>query len=402
MLFCGQLHNNIMSEELKEYEAMLGIAPQAETTETPVAETPIETTTETIVPPTETPIEPIAPTNEPTTPETPITLTEIQKIQAINEILGTNYSNLQEAIDAKSRLNEYTSLKEVKDKYDELSKTPIAKFANKNIEELNAFAEATNIDDPQVYKAIKSFSSKETKDPIEAMVLAEVIKDPSLIGKESLLRKQIQRQFNTFIDPDLEGEELEQAKEEAELTQFNLDRKGKQAEQEISSILEKVSTNSKKETITDIQAQKHELKAQWESVIVKDVDKIFKTIPVTVPKGKDANGNEVFEQIESIELSQADSLRYANEAVKELVDSGKELSNENLIAVVAKKHREILAENYHVVTAKIHAKAEAEAKLSAAKELHNPSGSGKIETPNQQNPKDFSEQLLEKFEQFDS
>jgi hypothetical protein len=383
-----------------EKEEFLSMVNEGKTIETPIVETtttetPIVENTETTTTTTETPIVEQATTQ---TPET-TSLTESQKIQALNEILGTEYTSLQEAIDAKSRLGEYASLKETKDKYEELSKTPIAKFANKSVEEFNAFVEATNIDDAQVYKSIKSFSAKESKDPIEAMVLAEVIKDPSLLGKEHLIKKQFERKFNTYIDPDLYGEELEQAKEEAELTQFNLEREGKKAEQEISNILEKVNTNSKKETITDIQQQKHELKAQWESVIVKDVDKIFKTIPVTVPKGKDANGQEIFEQVESIELSPADSLKYANEAVKELVESGKELSSENLIQAVAKKHREILADNYHIVTSKIHAKAQAEARLSKEKEIHNPSGAGKIQTPGTETPKDFGTRVLEKLEQ---
>lgn len=400
LLFCRQYALNYkMTENLDHLREL--ITGEQKTPEEPiepiVPETPI-VPDEPLTPPAE-PIEPTEPI-EPSEPIVPASLTEEIKLQAINEVLGTSYATMQEAVNAKARLTEYDSLKETKSKYDELSSAPIIKFHNKSIEEFNNFAETTKIDDPAIFKSVKQFAAKEIKDPIDAMILSEIIKDPSLAGRETLLRKQIQRRFNTSIDEDLYGEELEVAKEEAELNAFNLEREGKKAEKEISDLLEKVSTNSNGgETINSIQEQRNQLKAQWDDVIVKNAEKIFKSIPVTVPKGKDKNGNDIFESIDTIELSSADALRIANEAVQSLISSGLEVSEENLINVVARTHRSILAENYHIVTSKIQAKTEADLRLSLQKEIHNPSGAGKIPTPNSEKPKDFGEEVLEKMKQ---
>ncbi len=358
--------------------------------ETPPANEPIEQ----VVPPVETP---------PAKIETPASvIADDVKLQAINEMLGTSYASLEEVSEAKNRLTEYDSIKDYKSKYDELTQTPIAKFHSKTIEEINAFASVTGIDDPTIIRAVKNFSATTEKDPIEALVLAKVLKDPELAGKENLLRKTIARQYQTTIpnEDELDGEELEIARDNAELAKFQLETDAKKSIKEIDEILAKVNTEVKSETIQQVQEQKQQLKAQWDDVIVKNVDKIFGKIPITVPKGKDKDGQEIFETIDTLELPANEAKHYANQAVQKLVNSGLELSEENLIKAVAEQHEIAIAKNIGKAMAKVQAKAEAEAKLQTAKEVHNPSGVAKIETaPPSPKEKDFSSTIYEKWNQ---
>jgi hypothetical protein len=378
-----------------EYLKDLFLEGTAHLRETPPSDAPINATPSE----TTTPVEPPAPTETPATPEpTAPTITDAIRLQSINEMLGTNYASLEDAVDAKTRLSDYDQLKDYKSKYDEISQLPATKFHSKTIEELNAFASVTGIDDPTIIKAVKNFSSTTEKDPIEALVLAEILKDPGLVGRENLLRKQISRKYQTTVDEDLYGEELEKAQDEAELNKFQLERDASKSIKEIEGILEKVNTESNSDTISKVQEQRQQLKAQWEDVIGKNVDKIFSKIPITVPKGKDANGQETFETIDTLELPAAEAKQYANQAIQNLVNSGLELSDENLIKAVAEQHQIAIARNINKAIAKVQAKVEAEAKLSAAKEIHNPSGVGNNGTPPPQpTQKDISDIIFEKY-----
>lgn len=367
---------------------------------TPVANEPIEPTepvnpTEPVEPIiTETPTEPTS--NEPANPQ-PTGLTAELKLQAINEVLGTNYANLEDAVEAKNRMMGYDELKEYKEKYDELSSKPLASFHSKTIEELNNFAKVTGIDDPTIIRSVKAFSEKQEKDPIEALVLAEILKNPALAEKKDLLHKRISSKYKTEIDEELYGAELEKAKEEAEFAKFDLEQDASKAIKSISETLEKVNTESKDNPYSKTQEQKQTLKAQWDDVIVSNYDKIFGKVPIQVPKGKDEKGNTIYETIDTLELSPLEAKQYAEQAVKNLVNSGLELTEANLVDAVFQQHELAKAKHLSKVIEKITAKAEAEIRLNLEKEIHNPSSlkGGNAPPPNP-TPKSFGDRIAEK------
>jgi hypothetical protein len=252
----------------------------------------------------------------------------------------------------------------------------------------------TGIDDISFIKEIKRFDAAETKDPIEALVLAEILKDPSLIEKKDLLKKSIQREYKLSVDPDLEGEELEIAQENADMERFRLDRKAAEASKEINSIMDKVKNAGPILTVNETLKQRQALKAQWENVVEPNVDKLFTKIPITVPKGKDSNGKEIFETLDTLELSQEEAKVQAKLVLEAVVSSGLELTQENLIKAVSERYAAIQANNMGAILSKVHAKAESAARLEWEKKASNPSQI-KVETPITSKTEKTPSQLIE-------
>lgn len=322
----------------------------------------------------------------------------VDRIQLINETFGTNFSSMDEVESFKGLLTELPVLQDAKQKYDEIKNQSVAKFHSKNIEEINSFALQTGIEDPAFVKQVKQFTLAEKKDPVEALAIAEILKDPSLADKKDLLMKSIRREYKTSYNEDLYGEELEEAQERAQMEQFRLDRKAAEASKLISETMDKVTKAGPVLTVNDTIQQKQELKAQWANIVESNTDQIFGKVPVQVPKGKDSKGQDIFETIDYIELSPAEAKQQAQLVVDRLVNSGLEINQENLINAVTEQYDLIKARNLHQVLGKIMQRTESATKLKLEKEISNPSAL-KVETPAAaKQQKTASDQILEKWE----
>ena len=322
----------------------------------------------------------------------------VDRIQLINETFGTNFSSMDEVESFKGLLTELPVLQDAKQKYDEIKNQSVAKFHSKNIEEINSFALQTGIEDPAFVKQVKQFTLADKKDPVEALAIAEILKDPSLADKKDLLMKSIRREYKTSYNEDLYGEELEEAQERAQMEQFRLDRKATEASKLISETMDKVTKAGPVLTVNDTIQQKQELKAQWANIVESNTDQIFGKVPVQVPKGKDSKGQDIFETIDYIELSPADAKQQAQLVVDRLVNSGLEINQENLINAVTEQYDLIKARNLHQVLGKIMQRTESATKLKLEKEISNPSAL-KVETPAAaKQQKTASDQILEKWE----
>lgn len=338
------------------------------------------------------------PANNPPANDPPVGLNDEAKIQAINEAFGFNFTTIDQVEQFKSTLSELPTLQEVKQKYEEIKDQSVAKFANKTLEELNTFVSITGVDDPAVLKQLKQYDASETKDPIEALVLAEILKDPSLASKRDILYKSFKREYKTTYDQDLYGEELEEAQEKAEMEQLRLDRKANEAKKQIEETMGKVKSSGPLMTVNETIKQREALKAQWENVVEPNVTQLFGKIPVEVPVGKDKNGKDIMETVDYIELSPEEAKAYANAAIKNVVSSGLELTQENLISVISEQYDIIKAKNLTTIVSKAMSKAQAAAKLQAEKEATNPS-SLRVQTPPAPNQdKTASEKIQEKWE----
>lgn len=322
------------------------------------------------------------------------------RLQTINETFGMNFTSLDELESFKGVLSELPSLQEAKNQFEELKGQSIAKFHSKTLEEMNTFAAQTGIEDASFIKQVKQFDAAETKDPIEALVLAEILKDPSLLDKKDILVKSMKREYKTQISDDLYGEELEEAQEKAEMEQFRLERKAAQATKEIEDIMGKVKTAGPVLTVNESIKQRQELKAQWEGVVDQNVDKIFGKIPVQVPKGKDKNGQVIMETVDYIELTPEEAQAQAKLVVNKVVSSGLELTQENLVEAVSEQYNLVLAKNLSTVLSKIAAKTEGSVRLQVEKETTNPSQL-RVETPAAPKvDKTASDLIAEKWERY--
>lgn len=321
------------------------------------------------------------PSPEPEPTPEPDAISDDIKLRAFNEMFGTSFTSLEDVGYVKNTLTEVESLREIQKKYKEIEETPIAKFHNDKLRELNTFAETTGIDSPTVFEKIKHFDATDKKDPIEALVLAEILKDPSLASRTDLLRKSIAKEYKTSIpnEEDLDGNELQEARDNAELETFRLERNAAKAQKEISDVLDKVKAGTPNETIRDIQAKREVIRDSWDKYLSDKHEMLFAKIPVQVPKGKDANGNDILETIDNITLSKEEQKEVALAIVKEASSKGLELNQENFVKLIPKHYDRILARNIAKVTNSISSKKEAQIRLELEKKYSNPSNL-KIET----------------------
>lgn len=86
-----------------------------------------------------------------------------------------------------SQAKEYQSKKEEIEQLRSLNANP---FANETIAGFNEFVKKTGIDNFQTYQSIKGIDIANS-DPIEIMVADQIIANPSLVGKEAVLRSKL-------------------------------------------------------------------------------------------------------------------------------------------------------------------------------------------------------------------
>ena len=310
----------------------------------------------------------------------PIEFADADRVRIINEVMGTNYATLDEAVAMKPLIEKSSEYISAMEKYKELEATPVAKFHNEKIMEINTFATLTGIDDVNVINKFKAYQAAETKNPIDALVLAELIKDPSLAGKETILRKSIERQYNTKVDEYLEGDELVEAKEQAEIEQLRLDRTAAVAQKEIDQLMGKVKDSQGYNTYGQTHQQKSETKAQWEQAMEANMDKLFSKVPILVPKGKDAKGEEQFDVVAEVSLSKEEQKAYSQMLVENAVRSGSVLTQDALVKELSIVYDVIKGRNSAQVLSSKIAEAEGKLRLELEKSIHNPTQL-KVETP---------------------
>lgn len=331
--------------------------------ETPAAETPVET-------PAETPATPAAPAEQSTPP--------INELEIINRTLGTNYQSLDEVTALKTELAEIPNYKEIKTKFE--TAPPKPKFATPQIEELNNFTAATNIADLSVLQSMKRHINTEAKDPIEALVIAEIIKDPTLAEDRDMLRKSIQRQYNLEMDEDADPAQ-EQAR--VDLEKFNLKREANKANALIDETMGKVKSYT--EALPPDTTQETKLKTAadqklWDETVADNKFKeLFKSVEVSVPLGKTSTGVDLGSEVIKYELSAEQQARL-DASIKTSISSGLEYSQKNIDTIISAHKNVAILENLDSIIQKAVNSAVAKAELEKEKEIHNPS-SAKVEVP---------------------
>lgn len=350
------------------------VKPQTEPAPTPVEPTPIEPTPTEPTPieptePTPTPVEP-TPTEPTPTPIEPTPTTVINELEIINRSLGTNYTSLE---DAKAEFSELPTLKELKN-------TPQVKFANEGLAELNAFASATGIEDSSVLKDLKRFSNTDQKDPLEAMVIAQILKYPEFADKKDLLRETIADKYNLTIDEDLDPA-VESRRIEKVKMQMAFD--AQDAHATINSTLGKIEeyknaiTPNNSQAIQEANAAN---KSAWEAVLADNkFQDLFNHIEVEVPLGKYDNETDLGNEVVKFGLT-AEQKQSILTDIKTMVSQGIPCDQKTINSVVEFHKNKISSENMPKIVSQGVTQALSKAKTAWEAKIHNPSTT-KIETP---------------------
>jgi hypothetical protein len=339
---------------------------------------------------------PAATENKPTGSEPSIT--DETKLRILNEMLGTSYNALSDidGLNLKESIKEIPDLRRVKGEYEKISKTKPADFHNDTIRELNTFAKVTGIDDPTVLRKIKQIQSTDKPDPIEAMVVAQVSEDPTLIEKMDLLRKSLKKQYNITTEEDDNHDP-----ENSELEQFRMERDGKAAVKKLTELMEKVKSSTP-EVNTEAETKKLEqVRSTWRQTFDKAGPEIFSKAPIFIQNGNDESGKPKSEIATELQLSPEETKKYTDLAYSYAVEHNLEPSEENMKAAVISTIRDMYADNIHTIVKSAREKAVSEARLEWEKQAHNPSGNQRVETPTEKEPpKTPSEIAMEAAERY--
>jgi hypothetical protein len=104
-----------------------------------------------------------------------------------------------------AKANEYEAKKQELEDLRVLNQNP---FANETIAGFNEFVKKTGIADFQTFNYVKGLQL-EAADPIEIMVADRVLRNPELIGKEAVLRKELERQHGIEDNGTLSQDEID-------------------------------------------------------------------------------------------------------------------------------------------------------------------------------------------------
>ncbi len=371
-------------------EAISAVAPIADTAvaEPPVAEAIVETPPAAEPPATEPPATP--PSSEP--PAEP-EFTEQQQLQALSKTFGRPFASMDEVNAFKGELDNIPTYKQ---KIEQFEKTPPKpKFANPYIEELNNFSAATGLQDAKIFTDLKRYTNTENKDHIEALVLAEIISDPSLSDDRDMLRLSISRKYNLTIDPDAD-EAAETSR--VELEKFNLKRDAGKANTLINETMSKVTSYKEAlppDTTAENQQKMEANQSAWKG-ITSDIKfkENFKTVAIGVPKGKMADGTEIDLGAITVDLS-PETIARIDANISGFVQQGYEPTPENIAMITAVQQKVAILENLPAYLAKVQENALAKAEEIYLKKYNNPSALA-IETPNTPQVKDELDEVRDK------
>jgi hypothetical protein len=308
-----------------------------------------------------------------------------QRLATINEVLGTSYASIDEVNSLKSEIAEIPKYKEFadyKNKYEEIaSVVPKPKFANSKLEELNSFASVTNIDDDNIFRDIKRYTSSEDKDHIEALVIAEIIKEPSLAEDKEMLRMSIEQKFNLDTDYSLDDEAEEKR---ISLVKFNLKREAGAANQLINDTMQKVtdySANLSGVSPKEVQEKAAANQLQWKSVVSDSKFKeMFKSLEIEVPLGKTEDGVDLGSKKLNIPLSD-DDRKMIEANINGYVSTGAEYNEDNYSMITETQQLVAKLNNFNGIVKAAVDEAIAAHQIEWVKKYHNPSSTQRVETP---------------------
>jgi hypothetical protein len=243
----------------------------------------------------------------------------------LNEIFGDRFASVDElrGADIPKQLEELETLRQENQTLKGQVENPTIGFANDNVALFNEFVKETGINDFRVFGQIAN-ADLEKIDHMEALVLAEVMRNPRLSGREDLLRKSLQEKYQ--VDPQL-VEDGTITSDKLEMNKITLETEASGAVKSLKEIKEKVKLPEKRETTTPPGGKK--LSPEQEAVLTdgwKDIGgKIsaeWKAIPLTPEGAKNP--------ILNYALADADKKTIVDDAVAFVVENQMELNEANV------------------------------------------------------------------------
>jgi hypothetical protein len=187
----------------------------------------------------------------------------------LSETFGGKYKTVDElkAANIPGQLEELGKLRDANKTLQEQIDKPALGFANEGIGKFNQFVKDTGINDYGAFNKLDK-SDLENMDPMDALVLKQIIDNPSFAGQEVKIKKMLVKKYN--VNPkDVEDEKL--TEEDMELNKLSLNADAAKAQKELSELKGKIKMPEKIEIpATTNKPTDEELKQSrtaWDTVV---------------------------------------------------------------------------------------------------------------------------------------
>jgi len=261
-----------------------------------------------------------------------VTVTDDQFLSYFNEKSEGTFKNIDQikaALTANADLEkQVSSYKERENSF----KNPLEE--NEEMAKLHNFITETKLGIKE-YTALNG-TDISTMDAIDKMILHSVITDPSLKGKESLLRESLERKYD-ISDPD---------SEDYQLNKFEVEQASKVAESKLLELQGKI-------TKPDFEAQRAQSSQEAEAVRVKNEQDWGSSVPTVVNDFKDfpvyatiedAKGGK--EPVTNIPISDELRAEYRENIAEYVKENGLPNTPEAISHVKAVMHQDFITKNY--------------------------------------------------------
>lgn len=239
-------------------------------------------------------------------------------IGVINDVLGSNFSSVDEFRQSKlaDRLQNETALSE---KYGNLQahiKNIENPFANEDIAKYNEFVKSTGIHSFTVFEKINSFDPDANNHPIDVLITAAIVKEPSYINQMEDLRAYYKEKYNYDEETYASNFDLKMAADDAKTV----------LREHKSSIKTPETVNIEEQVAQRAEAQKQKdekLRTDWGAVLDNYMQDSSAKKIVLNKKGVEG-------EFTTFEIPNDKLIQYRDDALELLVGQQKELHKDNL------------------------------------------------------------------------
>lgn len=282
--------------------------------------------------------------------------------KVLSEMFGDRFESVDKfkEADVVTRLDEFDSLREAKEKLEGQLNQSYNPFANESVAKFNHFVKETGIDNMNVFAKITSLG--EDSDPIDVLVAKKIVDNPKLIGREADLKDLLINEYK--VDP----EEFDES--EIRRNKLKLELDSEDALKSIGELKSKLDnfefvdpSKVSEKRAEELKKQQSEMKEQWGSI----VGKISENLPsFKIDLGEDKGSFEFSYNEEQKKESEGLILDY-------LVQNNKPFTKESVQEAVMFASNSLYSKNVNEIFNSFREKTISETREQFDKEYSNPS-----------------------------
>ena len=316
-----------------------------------------------------------------TPPKENVPDTDTIKAGILNEMFGDQFKTVDDVKKANipESLKELVTLRQKNQELDALVKAkPKHHFANDDIAMMNEFVRETGIKDVGVFNRLH-VTDVANMDAMDALIMQHIIENPSLAGKESQVRRYLERRFDvdsSKIDPkqvesgDLTQEQLDKNKADYDVNLVGVTSEGAKAKVKLIELKGKIkmpeapaeeTPAGKTKWTPEIETQQ---KTAWTKVGEAMIGE-FATLPIRAKGAKDPIVNFALPEDAKKSLL-SDTMDY-------IVSNQMEVNQENVKAVGTQMYYKIKEDYFEDIIQAVSERVRSMSEEEYLKAYHNPS-----------------------------